>query len=106
MSKGKRLSILTKAEIEELYSPPIFSVSDQRFFFALNNREAETINRIQDRKHRVAAIALFGYFKSKPILLNPSFKSMQNVQSFISELYFKALKYRRFSLKADQKSRI
>jgi hypothetical protein len=92
MSKGKRLSILTKAEIEELYSPPVFSVSDQRFFFALNDREVEAINRIRDRKHRVAAIALLGYFKSKSILLNPSFKSMEDDLSFISELYFKGLK--------------
>jgi len=106
MSKGKRLSILTKAEIEELYSPPVFSAPDQRFFFALNDREAEAINRIRDRKHRVAAIALLGYFKSKPILLNPNFKSMQDDLSFISDLYFKGLKYRRFSLKADQKSRL
>ena len=106
MSKGKRLSILTKAEIEELYSPPVFSASDQRFFFALNDREFEVINRIRDRKHRVVAIALLGYFKSKPILLNPNFKSMQADLSFISGLYFKDLKYRRFSLKADQKSRL
>jgi len=27
MIKGKRLSILTEAEIEELYSPPVFSES-------------------------------------------------------------------------------
>jgi len=106
MSKGKRLSILTKAEIEELYSPPVFSVSDQRFFFALNDREFEVINRIRDRKHRIVAISLLGYFKSKPILINPSFKSMQADLSFISELYFEDLKYRRFSLKADQKSRL
>jgi hypothetical protein len=106
MSKGKRLSILAEAEIEELYSPPVFSESDQRFFFALNDRELEVVNRIRDRKHRVVAIALLGYFKSKPILLIPSFKSMQADLSFISELYFKDLKYRRFSLKADQKSRL
>jgi hypothetical protein len=30
MSKGKRLSILAEAEIEELYSPPVFSESDQQ----------------------------------------------------------------------------
>lgn len=60
MSKGKRLSILTQAEIEELYLPPMFSEPDQRFFFALNDREMEVINRIRDRKHRVVAIALLG----------------------------------------------
>ena len=106
MSKGKRLSILTAAEIEELYSPPVFSESDQRFFFTLNDREFDEINRIRDRKHRVVAIVLLGYFKSKPIPLNPSFKSMQSDLAFVSKLYFKDLKYRRFSLKADQKSRL
>lgn len=106
MSKGKRLSILTEAEIEELYSPPVFSESDQRFFFALNDQELEVINRIRDRKHRVVAITLLGYFKSKPILLTPSFKSMQADLSFVTALYFKDLKYRRFSLKADQKFRL
>jgi len=106
MNKGKRLSVLTKAEIEELYSPPAFSESDQRYFFTLNDREWEVINRVRDRKHRVVNIVLLGYFKSKPILLNPSFKSMQADLLFVSELYFKDLKYRRFSLKADQKSRL
>ncbi len=106
MSKGKRLSILSDAEIEELYSPPVFSESDRQFFFTLNDREWEIINRIRDRKHRVVTTVLLGYFKSKPILLNPSFKSMQADLSFVSELYFKDLKYRRFSLKGDQKSRL
>ncbi len=106
MSKGKRLSILTEVEIEELYSPPVFSESDQRFFFILNDRELEAISRIREIKHRVVAIVLLGYFKSKPILLNPSFKSMQTDLSFVSQQYFKDLKYRRFSLKADQKSRL
>jgi len=39
MSKVKRLSILTEVEIEELYSPPMFSESEQRFFFTINDRE-------------------------------------------------------------------
>lgn len=61
MSKGKRLSILAEAEIEELYLPPVFSETDQRFFFTLNDRELEVINRIRDRKYRVVAIVLLGY---------------------------------------------
>lgn len=84
----------------------MFSESDQRFFFTLNDRELEVVSRTRDRKHRAVAIALLEYFKSKPILLNPSFKSMQADLSFIFGLYFKDLKYRRFSLKADQKSRL
>jgi len=49
---------------------------------------------------------LFGYFKSKPILLNPTFKHIEADLSFVVELYFKGLKFRRFNLKPDQKSRL
>jgi TnpA family transposase len=106
MSKGKRLSILTDAEVKELYAPPILSESEQRYFFTLNDRETQEINRLRDRKLRTVAIALLGYFKSKPIILNPSYKSMQADLSFISETHFQGLKLRRFTLQPDQKSRI
>nr|WP_196161001.1 DUF4158 domain-containing protein [Reinekea sp. G2M2-21] len=64
------------------------------------------INRIRDRKYRITAIALLGYFRSKPILLSPNFKSMQADLRFIADRYFDGMRFRRFSLKADQKSRI
>jgi hypothetical protein len=106
MLEERRLLILTAAEIDELYSVPSFSKADQRFFFNLSDRALLEINRIRDRKHRIAAIALLGYFRSKPILLNPSFKSMQADLLFIADRYFHGMRFRRFSLKADQKSRI
>lgn len=106
MSRDKRLSILTAAEIEDLYSVPSFNESYQRFYFALNDKELAELSRIRQRKYRCVAVALLGYFKCKPILLNPSYKSMQDDLAFIARFHFKDLKFRRFSLKADQKSRI
>jgi len=33
MATEKRIKILSEAEIDELYSAPVFNESDQRFFF-------------------------------------------------------------------------
>ncbi|ABM20967.1 MULTISPECIES: Tn3 family transposase [Gammaproteobacteria] len=106
MSRTKRLSILTAAEIEDLYGVPSFNESYQRFYFTLNDKERAELTRIRQRKYRCIAIALLGYFKCKPILLNPTFKSMQDDLGFIAKNHFDGLKFRRFSLKSDQKSRI
>lgn len=106
MSRNKRLSILTAAEIEDLYSVPSFNEAYQRFYFTLNDKELAELSRIRQRKHRCVAIALLGYFKCKPILLNPTYKSMQKDLAFIARHHFKDLTFRRFTLKADQKSRL
>ncbi|MFQ6279415.1 Tn3 family transposase, partial [Acinetobacter johnsonii] len=41
-------------------------------------KELAELSRIRQRKYRCVAVALLGYFKCKPILLNPSYKSMQD----------------------------
>ena len=106
MSRNKRLSILTAAEVEDLYGVPSFNESYQRFYFMLNDKELAEISRIRQRKYRCVAIALLGYFKCKPVLLNPRYKSMQDDLVFIARFHYRDLTFRRFSLKPDQKSRI
>lgn len=106
MSRNKRLSILTAAEVEDLYGVPSFNESYQRFYFTLNDKELAEISRIRQRKYRCVAIALLGYFKCKPVLLNPRYKSMQDDLAFIARFHYRDLTFRRFSLKPDQKSRI
>lgn len=106
MTRNKHLSILTAAEIDDLYSVPSFNKPYQRFYFALNDKELAELSKIRQRKYRCVAIALMGYFKCKPVLLNPSYKDMQDDLAFIAKFNFKGLTFRRFSLKADQKFRI
>jgi len=106
MSRNRRLSILTSSEVDDLYSVPTFNESYQRFYFALNDKELAELSRIRERKYRCVGIALLGYFKCKPVQLNPTYKSMQEDLAFIARYHFKDLKFRRFSLKADKKSRI
>ena len=91
MSRNKRLSILTAAEVEDLYGVPSFNESYQRFYFMLNDKELAEISRIRQRKYRCVAIALLGYFKCKPVLLNPRYKSMQDDLVFIARFHYRDL---------------
>lgn len=106
MIKNKRLTILNQAEIDELYGVPDFNQSYQRFYFSLNDRELYNINQLRDRKLRCVAIALLGYFKCKPILLNPNYLQIHSDLRFIAEQYFDGFKFRRFKLRPVQKYRI
>lgn len=101
MRKSRRLAILTPIEVEDLYRVSSFNESYQRFYFTLNDKELVELSRLRQRKYRCVAIALLGYFKCKPILLNPTYKSMQDDLAFIARYHFNGLKFRRFSLKVD-----
>jgi len=59
MVKAKRRSVLLKSEVESLYCQPQFTSKQQRFFFNLNDREKEVINRLHDRMYRGVAVVWF-----------------------------------------------
>jgi len=61
--------LLTESEAHECYSPPPFTANDQRFFFALDNREQEACKKVRQRRSRCMLTLLLGYFKAKPEIL-------------------------------------
>lgn len=98
MPYKERLTILHHAEISDLYGTPSLSLEEKRISFALNDLELDVIKSIRDRNHKCYAIALLGYFKIKPISLNPSYKALQEDLIFIAKEYFPKFKVPRFSL--------
>lgn len=106
MPNSKRLTILHTAEINDLYGIPSLSLEEKRVSFALNDLELDAINSIRDRKHKCYAIALLGYFKIKPIQLNPAYKQLKEDLTFIAEEYFPKFKVPRFNVSRKQKTRI
>ena len=106
MPYKERLTILHDAEVNELYSIPTLSLEEKRISFALNDLEQDVIKSIRNRNHKCYAIALLGYFKIKPILLNPSYKELKEDLTFIAEEYFPKFKVPRFSVGRMQKARI
>jgi hypothetical protein len=66
MAYTERLQILIDSEINDLYSPPHFTLEERRFYFALNDQEAKVANSIRNRAHRCFFVALLGYFMNRP----------------------------------------
>jgi len=106
MPGSKRLTILHQAEINDLYGVPSLSLEEKRVRFALNDLELDVIKSIRDRNHKCYAIALLGYFKIKPIQLNPAYKELKEDLTFIAEEYFPKFKVPRFSVNRMQKARM
>ena len=106
MAIKNELSILTKAEQADLYSPPILSLEQQRLYFTLNEIELTELKRFRLRNHRCYFIALLGYFKSKPIILASSFSLIFDDMQFISAEIQGSKRIRPFSVNKVQRDRI
>ncbi len=106
MPKSKRLTILHEAEINDLYGVPSLSLEEKCVSFALNDLEQDVIKSIRARNHKCYTIALLGYFKIKPIQLNPTYKELKEDLTFVAEEYFPKFKVPRFSVSGKQKTRI
>ncbi len=106
MAIQKQLQILTESEINDLYSPPCFSLEERRFYFALNDLETTVVKSIRLRAHRCFFVALLGYFKSRPVVLNLSFGDVEEDLRFITKEQLPGPGIRRFSLSQKQKDRL
>lgn len=105
MAIKNEISILTRAEQADLYSPPIFSIEEQRLYFTLNDAELAVCRSIRLRAHRCYFVAILGYFKSKPVILDIAYSKISNDLGFISkELCGKGL--RPFTPSQKQKDRL
>ncbi len=106
MAYAERIQILTESEINDLYSPPCFNLEERRFYFTLSDLEMKVVKSIRLRAHRCFFIALLGYFKSRPVVLNPSFGDVEEDLRFIAKEQLFGSGIRRFSLNQKQKDRL
>lgn len=106
MAFTERLQILIESEINDLYSPPSFSLEERRYYFSLNDKETKVAKSIRNRAHRCFFVALLGYFKSRPVILSPSFGDVEDDLRFIAKEQLPGPGIRRFSLNQKQKDRL
>ena len=67
MAIKNEISILTRAEQADLYSPPIFSIEEQRLYFSLNDGELAVFRSIRLRAHRCYFVAILGFWGFPPL---------------------------------------
>ena len=106
MQYTERLQILIESEINDLYSPPRFNQEERRYYFSLNDQEAKIAKSIRKRSHQCSFVALLGYFKSKPVILNPRFGQIEQDLEFIAKELFPGANLRRFTLDQKQRNRL
>ena len=61
----KRLRILSKAEINELYGIPQFTINEQKSYFSLSKKEQTDMDDRGSLRSKVHFIFQLGYFKIK-----------------------------------------
>jgi TnpA family transposase len=64
-ANSRRLSILTKSEIDDLYGLPCFSDDDRCLFFNLSAIEQKAVDAVHTRSAAVHLTLQIGYFKAK-----------------------------------------
>ena len=106
MATEKRIKILTESEVEEFYSPPPLTTNDQRFFFALDERERLICKRVRQRRTRCMLALLLGYFKAKPVVLIPRYHQLKIDLKYISQDVFPGAGFAPFTLDQKEKDRI
>ncbi len=85
MAFQKRVLILNQAEQEAFYGNPCLTSNDQRYFFALNDKERKVANQFRARRQRCMFAVLLGYFKAKPVVLQPRYFQLKDDLKYVSE---------------------
>ncbi|EIF42700.1 protein TnpA [gamma proteobacterium BDW918] len=106
MAYEERVQILSDAEQDDFYGPPIFTSNDQRFIFALNDKELAVANKFRNRGQRYMFIVLLGYFKAKPVVLNPGFHQIKHDLKHVHETVLPGPGFRPFNLSQKENERI
>src|SRR5690242_9251990 len=83
----KRIEILTNSEVEELYCVPRFTDAEREFFFELDDAERALFSPRNDAITNAYRILLLGYFKYKPVILNPTVAEVKTDLVYIRNKY-------------------
>ncbi len=102
----KRLKILNNAEIESLYSIPVYNHSDREDYFSMDDEVKKFTFSLRKFEARVYFILLLGYFRTKPLVHNFSASEVNDDLNYVLNKYFNGKKLTKFNLSNDFKIRL
>ncbi|WP_163836898.1 DUF4158 domain-containing protein [Spartinivicinus ruber] len=88
MEDTKRIHLLSRSEVEELYVRPIFNTHEQKLYFSLSESEKQVLAQYANTKTCVYFILQLGYFKAKQQFFNFTFDEVKNDVQFIVNTYY------------------
>ena len=83
-----RITLLSNAEIGELYSLPLFNKQDREDFFALSNSDYKLLDQYRTQKVKVYFILQLGYFRATQQFYNFKFEDILGDVSYLIHKYF------------------
>ena len=106
MAYNERVLILNEAEQEGFYGNPQLTNNDRRYFFALNDKERKVANQFRTRRQRCMFVVLLGYFKAKPVVLQPRYFRLKDDLKYVSENTLPGVGHKPFNLSPKESERI
>ena len=103
---SKRLTILLDSEIKDLFGTPKLSIEEKRHYFSLNDLELDVFHSFRNNYNSVYFVLLLGYFKIKPVVLNPGYIETKEDLGFIANELLPGFKPKRATFSRSQKARI
>jgi TnpA family transposase len=86
--RDKRLKILSKSEINELYGTPRFTENERKNYFSLNEKEFKIMSARGSLTSKVHFILQLGYFKATSQFINTDIDEIKSDVDFILHEYF------------------
>jgi TnpA family transposase len=86
--RDRRLKILSKSEINELYDIPQFTQNEKEAYFSLSKEERSIMSERGSLASKVHFILQLGYFKATPQFFNFEFDEVKGDVDFILQKYF------------------
>ena len=90
---NKRLTVLSKNEINQLYSLPEFNDEQRAFYFYLNDSEKEEMESLRSTESRLYFILQLGYFKYRNMFFDIKFNTVNKDIGYILREYFPGNKF-------------
>ncbi len=90
---NKRLTVLSKNEINQLYSLPEFNDEQRAFYFYLNDYEKEEMESLRSTESRLYFILQLGYFKYRNMFFDIKFNTVNKDIGYILREYFPGNKF-------------
>ena len=94
----RRLKVLSNAEIDNLYSLPVFDHSDREDYFSMDENVKKFVFGLRKFESRVYFILLLGYFRAKPLIHNFSATDVSEELNYVLNKYFNDKKLSKFNL--------
>lgn len=104
--KSKRISILTEAEIDELYALPKFTQKEREEYFSLDEEILREVRSMRKMGPPLYLILLIGYFRAKPVSLTFRFQDVQADLEYIRDTHLTGRKIPKQDLPKSTKHKL